>query len=96
MEPYHTQPDYEGLQAKVEYAGLHPVPMHDQPQYLPQGGQPQPQYQFYGDREPISKICGLRRTTFWLVLLLILVLMAAVAAGTVGGVLGSQKANSTM
>lgn len=95
MEVYKTQPDNAGLQPNVDYTGLQPVQPYGQPQYYPQDGQPQQQHQMYGNPAPIKKICGLRRTTFWLVLLLILVLVAAVAAGTVGGVLGSQKTSTT-
>jgi len=98
MEVYNTQPDHAGLQTNLNYTGLQPVPFHGQPQYIPQdtayAQQKQQQYQAYWAPQPISKICGLRRTTFWLVLLLILVLILAIVGGTVGGVVGSQKAST--
>lgn len=98
MEVYNTQPDYEGLQTKLDQSGLHPVPTYPHPQYLPQDAayvqQQQQQYQIYEAPQPISTICGLRRTTFWLVLLFALILILAIVGGTVGGVVGSQKAST--
>lgn len=97
MEVYRTPPDHEGLQPKLDYAGLQPVPTYGHPQYLPQDAayaqqqQQQQHLQTYGSPQPIHKICGLRRSTFWVVLVLVLLLIFAIVGGTVGGVVGSQK-----
>lgn len=97
MEVYNTQPDHAGLQTKLDSAGLQPAQTYGNSQYLPQDAlqaQQQQQYQGYGVEQPKHRICGLRRTTFWLVLVFAVVLVLAIVGGTVGGVLGSQKASN--
>jgi hypothetical protein len=103
MEIYRTPHDHEGLQPNLDYTGLEPVPTYGHPQYLPQDAayaqqqqqqQQQQLLQTYGSPQPFYKICGLRRSTFWLVLVLVLLLIFAIVGGTIGGVFGSQKASN--
>jgi len=82
----------ETSQRQSEYAGLQ-IANNDPPK-LPT--QLQQQHIEVYEPKSISKICGLRRTTFWLLLLLVLVLLAAAIGGSVGGVVGSRKINTSI
>lgn len=82
----------ETSQRQSEYAGLQ-IANNDPPK-LPT--QLQQQHIEVYEPKSISKICGLRRTTFWLLVLLVLVLLAATIGGTVGGVVGSRNINTSV
>src|SRR5579862_8635043 len=81
MEVYRQQSDYTGLQTS---------PTYGDPQYFPQVPV-QLQPQVYGEPKSTRKICGLKRSTFWLSLAIVLVLVAVIIGATVGGVVGSRR-----
>ncbi|KAH7081225.1 hypothetical protein BKA63DRAFT_486976 [Paraphoma chrysanthemicola] len=47
------------------------------------------------EQSPKSTICGLRKRTFWMVLIAAIVIVAAAVGGGVGGALSSKSSNNT-
>jgi hypothetical protein len=78
----YQQPQLQQRQTNAYYSGHMEMPFMNA-----EVGQ---QYPTKENRE--AKICGLRRPTFWLLIVLAIVVIGAVVGGAVGGMLAVQNA----
>lgn len=85
-----------GLQAVPYAEGLHavPQPKFEHTYYAGPPVDPDSQHPSYNAQTPKATVCGLRRSTFWLLVAIAVLLIGAAVGGGVGGTLASKSSSS--